>query len=148
MKRLLGLVAAVITSAGVLTGCGGSDDYCDSLEETVEEFEAVDEGETQDLEESVEAFRDLGDEAPSEVEEEWETLIGAFDEAESALEDAGVSFSDLDEIEGGQMPEGVDEAELMEAFASFEELSSEEYTEANDAIEEHAESECGVTLPG
>ncbi len=148
MKKLLGLATAAVASAGVLTGCGGSDEYCNTLEETVQQFEAFDEGDVEGFDEAIETFRELGDQAPSEVEEEWETLTSAFDEAESALEDAGASFEDLGDIQAGQIPEGVDEEELMEALSSFEELSAEEYTEASDAIEEHAESECDVTLPG
>ncbi|MDQ3629275.1 MAG: hypothetical protein M3419_10780 [Actinomycetota bacterium] len=147
MRKLLSAAAAAVVSAGVLTGCGGSDDYCSSLEDTVEEFEAFGEADFDQFGEAIDAFRDVGAEAPSEVEEEWETLISGIDSAESALQDAGAGFEDLGDIQTGQIPDGVDEEELIEALASFQELSSEEFAEAGQAIEEHAESECDVTLP-
>lgn len=146
MNKALGLAAAAVMSAGALSGCGGSGDYCSSLEDTVEEFESFDEGDVEQFDGAIESFRDLGDQAPSEIEEEWDTFTGGFDSVESALDDVGADFGDLQGIQTGEIPEGVDEEELMGALESIQELDSQEFQDASDAIEEHAESECDVSL--
>lgn len=146
MKKLVGLAATAVLSAGVLTGCGGSGDYCSSLEEAVDEFDTLDDGDFAQFDEALETFRGLADEAPSEVEDQWDSLVGAIDELETAFDDAGVSFEDLDGLESGDLPEGVDQEALMEALGSVGDLGAEELTEAGDDISEHAESECDVEL--
>jgi len=122
-------------------------DYCATLEGAVEQFSSLEESDFAQFDEALETFRTLADQAPSEVEEQWQVLVGAIDELEQALEEAGVSFSDLEGLATGQIPEGVDEAALLEALSTLEELDQAQLDQATTVIEEHALSECGVTLP-
>jgi outer membrane murein-binding lipoprotein Lpp len=149
VKRLPTLIAAMTLGATVLTGCGGGTDaYCDTLESASEEIAALDQGDFDGFEEVVESTRELADTAPDEVAEEWNVLVGALDGFVEALSDAGIELSDLAAIQGGSIPEGVDQEKLTEAFAKIQELNGEDVSDANDKIEAHAKSECGIDLEG
>jgi len=147
MKTFVGLAASAVIAASTLAGCGGSGDYCDSLEAAEAEFGSLDDGDFAEFDAALNTFRDLADEAPSEVEEQWQTLVGAIDDLEAAFEEAGLSFSDLDGLGAGELPEDVDEEALTEALASLEDLDEEALTQAGEEIQEHGESECDVTFP-
>lgn len=169
MKTFLKWVVAAVLGASVLVGCGDSDalsdgaessgessdsssdsesgDYCSTLEGALDEFGSLEEGDFAQFDAALDSFRDLADEAPSEVEDQWGTLVDAIDELESAFEEAGLSFSDLDGLAAGEIPEGVDQEALGEALSSLDELDRAELTRAGDEIQVHGESECGVTFP-
>ena len=63
-----------------------------------------------------------------------------------AFADAGLALDDLSEVMTGNIPEGVDLEKLQELGTTLEELDSEEFNDATEAISEHAEEECGITL--
>jgi hypothetical protein len=93
-----------------------------------------------------EAFDELADEAPKEVEDDWAVLQDGVQEIEDAFADAGLALDDLSDVMTGDIPEGVDLEKLQELGTTLEELDSEEFNDATEAISEHAEEECGITL--
>ena len=89
---------------------------------------------------------ELADAAPDEIKDDWEILADGFDKILEAFEKAGIDAEDLEAIQKGETPEGVDMTKLQEAFAELEELNSEEYQEASDNISKHAKDECDIDL--
>lgn len=149
MRRSRILVASTALGASLLLGgCGGGTEaYCEDLRSAEEQFSSFGDDAAQ-FEEAVATFRELGEEAPDEVADDWEAFLGAFDELEAALNDAGIELSDLEEIQQGNLPEGVSQEDLRALGTEIEALSDGTVEKAGSAIEEHAKTECDVDLSG
>lgn len=154
MKTLTG-IAGLALAAGTLVGCGGdaeTDAYCDRLEQDAQFFEELDSGEVDPAQfgEIFERFGALAEQAPEEVEADWAVIDEGFTTLEQAFEEAGLTPEDLGALSQGQLPEGVDPEQLQEAVAGLEEaasgLESEDFEQAGDNIQAHAEEECGIEL--
>ena len=139
-----GLLAVSVT----LSGCSGSDTeaYCDTLSDAKSDIDALEAGDPGAFSTAFEAFDTLADEAPKEVEDDWKVMQEGVQRIEDAFEDAGLAMDDLSEVMTGEIPEGVDLEKLQELGTTLEELDSEEFNDATEAISEHAEEECGITL--
>lgn len=147
MTKSAGLAALVLT-AGLLTGCGNSTDaYCDELQGTIDEFGSLTgAGDPAQLERAFDEIERLADEAPEEIADEWDRLAEQMGEIRDTLEEAGIEISDLAGIQNGQLPEGVSQEDLAELGQSLQSLSGEEVQQAATAISEHAQEECGIDL--
>ncbi|NPC96472.1 hypothetical protein [Nocardioides sp. zg-DK7169] len=146
MKRIGILAATAVLGTSLLSGCGGGDDYCDTLSDARGEFSAVGSGDIDSFDDFRDVTSDLADSAPDEVADDWETIEKAFNDLESAMDDAGVNMEDLDQMsESGELPEGVSQEDLM---ALGEELQSvgDGINESGDAITEHAKESCDIDL--
>lgn len=148
MKKSLGLTAAMALAAATLSACGGgTEEYCNSLEDAEAEFSAIDEGDLGNFGDAIDRMREIGADAPDEVADDWEVLTGALDDMEQALDDAGLTFDDLGTLSTtGELPEGVDPSALTGLQEQLGSLDSDETNAAGDAIDAHAEEECGITL--
>lgn len=162
VKKTLTSLALTTLAVGVLAGCGAgsesadaegggsqTEDYCVELEQqqdTISGFEAQPSGEQ--IEQAFTAFEDLAATAPAEVEEQWTVVSDAFGEVRQAIQDAGIDLSDFAGLQSGEVPEDVDPAALAELGQTVQGLDSEELTAAFEAIETHADSECGIDLSG
>jgi hypothetical protein len=154
IKTLVG--AAVLTVAGsVLTACGGggssaSGDYCDELKSDAAFFNDLDSS-NPDLTKMDEIFsrmHTLADEAPDDVADDWQTLDDAFSTVENALKDAGISASDLGDLQSGKVPEGVDASKLQALLPKLAALSSGDVSAASQRIASNAKDKCDVDLGG
>lgn len=154
---LLAGLAGLTMAATVLTGCGGGDTepaatdtetYCDQLEADAEYFKAFsgDGADPSKLGDALDKFHGLADAAPDEVAADWDVLDGALSQLERALAEAGISTDDLAGLQNGQLPKGVDMADLAKLAPKVQELNSPELRESAEAIQAHAKEECGVTL--
>lgn len=147
MKNYLGWTAAMVLAAGTLSGCGGGTEaYCDSVRDAQGDFEAFATGDAANFGDAVDKLRDIAGDAPDEVSDDWEVITSALDDMESALEDAGLSFEDLGGLAAGDIPEGVDEADLAALQETLTSIGTEEAAEAGDNIQKHAQDECDVDL--
>lgn len=143
------LGAGLLTASLTLTGCGGGGDteaYCDTLSSTKGDIEGLEAGDPGAFETAFDAFDELEEQAPEEVADDWATMQEGVEKIEQAFEDAGLELDELDEVMAGEVPEGVDMAKLQEMGTTLEELDSQEFNDASDAIEEHAQEECDITL--
>jgi hypothetical protein len=145
---LTSLLAATAFTASLLTGCsgGGTDDYCDALESTQKDFEDFESSDFSSFDEFTEQVQEFADDAPDEVKDDWKVLADALEAFVNALEEAGLEPSDLEGMQSGQLPEGVDMEALAQAMSEAEALGSEKFAEASENIEKHAKEECNIDL--
>lgn len=121
MRR--GWAAALLLSAGLVTGCGGSEeDFCSA-------FQEVETSEDLTTEESFDLFADLTDNAPSDIEEDVAVVEDAFGEVRSAIEDTDVDLDlkerelteeDQAKLDGAFAEADIDEEKFQESFATMQ----------------------------
>jgi hypothetical protein len=151
VKHRLVLMAAATLMSGMLTACGGggsgdTDAYCDSIKDAKSDIESLDTGDFGNLEKAFDTFHEIAGDAPDEVKSDWEVLDGALQDMQKALKDAGLEFSDLEGITNGQLPEGLDQAELTKLATDLQAVGAKKVQDAADNIAKHAKDECNVDL--
>jgi hypothetical protein len=147
VKRLTSVLAATVLGASLLTGCsGGTDDYCDTLKSTQDDFEDFEAADFSNFDEFTDRVEELADDAPDEIKDDWKVLADAFKGFVEALDKAGLKPEDLEGLASGELPEGVDMEALTEAMTEAQALGGEEFEKATDAIEKHAKDECDIDL--
>ncbi len=88
----------------------------------------------------------LADDAPDSVSDDWQTLDDAISTIETAFKDAGIKASDLEAMQKGQVPKGVDLSKLQELAPKLQALSSGDVSTAANNIAADAKKNCGVDL--
>ena len=147
MKRISSMLAATVIGASLLTGCsGGTDAYCDTLEDTQKDFEDFEAADFSNFDEFTDRVEELADDAPDEVKDDWKVLADAFKAFVDALDKAGLEPADLEGLASGEIPEGVDMEALTEAMTEAQALGGEEFEKATENIEKHAKDECNIDL--
>lgn len=124
------------------------EDYCTELEGAQQQFGSLAQGDVAQFDEAIAELRKLGQAAPQEVSADWTALLKPFDQIESALQKAGLKLSDLEGLSKGQVPQGADPQQLAGLATELQGLTGADVQQAGAAIEEHAQSECGITLSG
>jgi hypothetical protein len=151
MKKTLGLAAAALLTLS-LTACSGGDDedaYCDSIRDAKDSLEGADfdQLDQQTFDDLTQQLDDISENAPSDVEDEWQTVTEGFDEIESLFNEAGLTFDDLEQLQGGDLPEGVDLQKLQELAPQFQEIAEgNEIPDAIETIQTDAEDRCDITF--
>jgi hypothetical protein len=136
-------------SSDASSGGGGGGDYCSTLQDTKAEFEnldftALNEEKFDALQSKIDALQSA---APDEVKDDWGTLGDAFDQFKSLLDDAGISLDDLESMQSGGVPSGVDLKKLQQLGTKLQAFSADSGLEdASKNIEDHAKSECNISL--
>jgi outer membrane murein-binding lipoprotein Lpp len=152
-------VSAVVVMAVTLVGCGSSDktdngsgssgDYCDTIQSVKDEVNSS------NLETMSQAdfdhFRDkIGDieaSAPADVADDWHSLGDYLGQFNSLLTDAGISLDDIQSLQGGTLPPGVDAATMTQLATKISALTTSIDVDAADkAITASAKKECGIDL--
>lgn len=146
MKFTTALISAAFV-ATTLVGCGGSSDYCDSLESANGALGNVTTQDGKDVEKAFDQVHSLAEEAPSEVEDDWKVVDAAVVNLRKSFEEAGLSFDDLGKT-GADAPKPPDAAAQKKLQAAAQELASEKVVKANENITKHAKSECDIDLKG
>jgi len=156
--RIPALVAGLALAVGVLTGCGGggsedtaatdTETYCKQLRADSEYLEGLRGGNVDpgQIGQAIDRFHDLADAAPEEVAADWDVLDARASEFERALAEAGISTDDLAGIAEGDLPKGVNMAEIVKLLPKLQALNSQEVQDALKSIRTHAKDECDVTL--
>ena len=157
--RIPAILAGLALAASVLTGCGGggssedaaatdTETYCKELKADAKYFQAFTGGKPDPslVGEAIGKVHDLADAAPDEVSADWNVLDATLTELERTLNEAGISADDIEGIAKGQLPKGVNMAELGKLVPKIQALNSQELQDAVTAIRTHAKKECGVTL--
>lgn len=153
--KLFQALAGVILLGGALTACSGSDDggdsgassdYCKDLRAAKSDLKTLADGDVAEFDTALATMHKLADEAPGDIKDDWAVLDGAVTKIEDAFSDAGIELSDLEEIQAGRVPEGVDASKLASLGATLNDINSEKYTDASKNIEKHAKDTCNVDL--
>ncbi len=147
MKRIGTLAATAVLGATLLTGCGGGTDaYCDSLDDAQGKFSALNDADASALEDFKNAAEDLEGDAPDEVKDDWGVINSAYDDLEKSLDEAGLTFTDLEKISEGEMPEDLDEEALTKLGESMNDFGGDDLEKAGEDISKHAKDECDIDL--
>ena len=153
--KLTGAVAATILAISGLTACGGSDsssssgDYCGDLKSaqsnlsnigsldtvTPDKFNAV-----------LDAVHKIADEAPADIKPSWTLLSSGFDSFKQILADAGLSISDLGDIEKGNLPGNLTIAKAQELAQKLQNIDTSGFSAAQTKIETEVKSKCNIDL--
>jgi hypothetical protein len=145
----LGSLALV---AGLSAGCTSDDAsaadsaYCTDFKADKTKFQALTGDDIAKLGDAFEEIHQLAGEAPEEVADDWKVIDDAFTAFTDALEEAGVTFDDLAVMQTGEIPDGVDLADLEALAAKLESFGGPEMEKAGEAIERHAKDKCGVVF--
>jgi hypothetical protein len=137
MKKALAL-ATVALLASSLAACGGSDDnnssggtgssgsYCDEVQAAKDAIVGGSNGSlTQaNFDDLQSKLGDIEADAPGDAADDWKTFGGYLDQLEGLLKDAGLSLDDLQGLEAGQTPKGLDPAALTTLATKMSQLSS------------------------
>lgn len=148
------VLATVLAVGLVVSACSGSDGgdgdakaYCTDLKASAAEVKALSGGDLDGLDRAFGTARRLADEAPPAVSEDWGTIDQAIEDVQGALDEAGLTIADLQKIQsGGELPAGVDLAELGGLSKVYADISGPEFASAQDAIVAHAKKACDVDL--
>ncbi len=130
------------------SGSSSSGSYCDELKADKTYFESLS-GSNADLSNLDTVFakvHTLAGDAPDSVSDDWKTLDDAISTIETAFKDAGIKASDLEAMQKGQVPKGVDMSKLQELAPKLQALSSGDVTTAANNIAADAKKNCGVDL--
>jgi hypothetical protein len=147
VKRLTTPLAAIALGASLLTACsGGSDSYCDTLNDSESTIDRLDEGDFSVMGDLVDQIEQITDEAPDEVKEDWEVLRSSYTSLIDALEEAGVSVDEFAAAVSGEVPEDVDMEALSGVLENVQALDTDRLEEAQEAIKQHAKDECNIEL--
>lgn len=154
MKIALTLAGALLL-AGALTACGGDSDsgsggkdsdYCKDVKNASKQFDGANLTDGAKIEQAFATLHQLADEAPGAIKDDWQKIDAAITKVEQAFKDAGLKLEDLANVQGNELPEGVDVAKLAKVGAEFQKLTSEEYTKPAESIDAHAKKVCNVTF--
>lgn len=159
-------VAGVVLLGSTLAACGGSDgsdgggstnggdasggggDYCQDIKAAKKTFSGVTGSSAAGLEDAFATFHKLADEAPSDVKDDWKVLDEAATTIEDGFKEAGIKLSDLDDIQAGKLPEGLDASKLTSLATKLSDLTGQKFTDAQEAIAKQALADCKVDLKG
>lgn len=157
MKKSLGLASAFLLAA-TLTACSdsgsssgsSSDDYCQVLKDTKQDLTNLDQGQLneQTFSDLKEKINKLEESAPAAVADDWRTIGDGMDQMKGVLDAAGISLDDLEGMNKGQLPEGVDMAKLTELGNKLNEITKVDsrFDKATKAVEQQAKDVCKVDL--
>ncbi|MFT4187188.1 MAG: hypothetical protein QM621_01245 [Aeromicrobium sp.] len=131
--RLLGAAAVLPLSALVACGGDATADFCDTMKEAEETFDAEEEVSDEDapekLDEAGEQLNKLKDAAPDEISDDMDLLV---EYSEAYLDLARVQLEDGDEA-------------AMEGLTKLsEDFDQEELEAASDSVTEFTEKECDI----
>lgn len=160
--RSLAAVGAAVLALS-LVGCSESDDsngsndadagsaeaYCAVLTEVRDNVSALNFADIsqEEFDELTSDIERLEESASGTSQESWKLLGDTLGELDTSLEDAGVSISDLPQLEQGQVPNGVDVEKLAALSQSLQELlSNPKLADATEQLRASAERDCGIDL--
>ncbi|MFD1860590.1 hypothetical protein EHW97_09790 [Aeromicrobium camelliae] len=140
----------LVGTLGLLSACGsdGTEAYCEQLENVSGPFGDLRDGDFSQIDQVMDDMTEIEDAAPEDVAEEWATFAGTIRELQAAVEEQGLTIAEL--LELAQQPDlSAEEQERLQAVdGALADLDLNELDSASQAIAEHAETECDLTLGG
>lgn len=155
-KATVAAIAPAALLVSLLAGCGSddekaggsTDDYCDVAKGIKDDVESIDFSTLDDktFNQLQDNFDKLEASAPDDVQKDWALLSDKFAELDGILDDAGISFDQLQSIESGQMPDGMDMAKAQEFITKMQDWtkSAADVEPAVKRIETNLKDDCGI----
>jgi hypothetical protein len=162
-SRRISAVAAVVVLASALAGCGGdktdsgsgttgsSGDYCATIQSIKDDVSngSLDNLSQADFDQLRDKVGDLEASAPADVADDWQSLGDYLGQFDSLLSDAGISLDDLQSLQSGDLPPGVDTATITRLATKLSALGTSTNIDAADkAISASAKKDCDIDLDG
>jgi hypothetical protein len=160
MKKTFAL-ATIVLMASSVTACGSSKDdngsggtsgsgsYCDTLQSVKSDivggtFNNLSQASFDALQSKI---SNIQSSAPDAVSADWQTLGDYLDQFEGLFKAAGLNLDDLQGLQAGKIPDGVDPATLTKLSSQLAKLSDTgDLSAATTAIEKSAKSDCKIDL--
>lgn len=141
---------AIVGSLGLLSACGGdgTEAYCEQLEQVSGPFGELREGDFSQIDQVMDDMTELEDTAPEEVVGQWQTFAGTIRQLQAAVEEQGLTIAELLQIAQQAQISPEDQERLQAVDGALADLDLDELDNASQAIADHAETECELTLGG
>lgn len=138
-------------SSDATSGGGSGSDYCEELKSAKSALNGLDPttlGDDQ-FDDLTDQLGDLAEAAPPAVKDEWLTVSDALTQVKDILADVGLTFSDLQNLDPTNLPQGVTVKDLEKVGQKLQEFSLDtDFQKAATAIARNAKAECGVSFLG
>ena len=147
--KISAAIAGTVLVGGAVAGCGagsGVDAYCKDVKKADKDFSALNGGDFSTLDQAFTTFHKLAAESPSKIKADWTVLERAITTMEKGFKDAGIKFSDLGELQKGNVPDGIDVAKLTQLSTTMSKFGDAKFKTASDNIANHAKDECKVNI--
>lgn len=142
MKRVSVAVAVLLMAAGTLTGCGGGNEYCDTVKAGQKKLNTF--GQTRS-DKAYQGYSDLlgkiAKVAPKEVKANWTALADKTDGVLKAQSDAGIKLEEMSDSKKVGALKSDDLKKLNDAYTAFNGTTKERA-----AVVKNVKQECKLTL--
>ena len=142
-------LAAAVLTVGLVTACGGGNDYCGVVKDNQQRLaKVVEEGRAGDGAAGLKAlpiYERLADAAPDDVRSQWRIVISRLTALQDALDDAGVDPSTYDPE---KPPAGLSAEEQQKIADASLALQAPESLRAIGEVQQHARDVCQMQLTG
>jgi hypothetical protein len=138
------LTLAALLVAGLLSGCGGGDDYCDAVQDHQTELSDVTaSGDAGALLQALPIFRDLEKRSPEDIRDDWQAFLDPLAELDDALRAAGIDPATYD---GKALPDGLDDAERTRIEEAAAGILAPAVVQAFDSVQQQAKDVCHTPM--
>jgi hypothetical protein len=129
-----------VLAAALLSGCGGGDDYCDTVRANQAKLtEVTASGTPGALLDALPVFHDLADDAPDDIADDWTAFLGPLDELRDALDDAGIDPAASD---GKKLPDDVSDEQRTRIEDAAAGILAPAVVRAFDGVQQQAKDVC------
>ncbi|WP_293784944.1 hypothetical protein [uncultured Aeromicrobium sp.] len=139
---------ALVGSLGLLSACGGdgAEAYCEQLEQVSGPFGELREGDVSQIDQVMDDMTEIEDTAPEEIVGQWQTFAGTIRQLQAAVEEQGLTIAELLQIAQQAQVSPEDQERLQAVDGALADLDLDELGGASQAIADHAETECELTV--
>ncbi|RNL79268.1 hypothetical protein [Nocardioides marmorisolisilvae] len=151
MKKIPVMVAAALLGSSLVSGCGGSSGYCDTVKADAQTLTDFTSPAVQPDFAKIPAFlkdaKDLESKSPKEVKEDWSVITSTLQSLSDGLADVGMTYAQFATfLSTGTLPDGVTQAQTAGLALKYQQLGADIVTKAANEITQHAAHSCDVDL--
>ena len=128
----------------LLSGCGGSDDYCDAVQDHQADLSDVTAaGGPGALLQALPIFRELEEQSPDDIRDDWQAFLEPLEELDDALGDAGIDPATYDDE---ALPDDLGDEERTRIEDAAAGILAPAVVRAFDSVQQQAKDVCHTPL--